>query len=196
MESSDSSRSLAEREEEFRVEIAETKRSFLTSLSYYYINRFGLWDEMGVEDLVAEVMLRAWRRFSTFDPTKGNLENWLGTILRNRAINCLRDKARRNRTILAVENDVMQRRFDGFPSPEVGGLDGVVSKERTEVLRRAVQRLPKYQRELVLGVLRGDTYKDLATMAHVPVGTVKSRLDRAKKALGRNPGLRKLVDVK
>ena len=111
------------------------------------------------EDLVQETYLRAYRSFNTFDEGT-NLRAWLFRILTNTFINSYRAKQRR-----PVEDELM----DYFPESEV---------------KSAVEELPEnFRLAVLLADVEGFSYKEIAEILDIPIGTVMSRLHRGRKAL-------------
>lgn len=129
------------------------------------------------EDLVQETMLRALRAWRSFQPGS-NARAWLVTILRNQFINGWRA---RRRTPDAVAFDAIPELPDvGDPDPEGRFFRDLVDEE----VLTAVDALPEDFREvLVLSDMEGLPYAEIAEALGVPVGTVKSRLFRARRIL-------------
>jgi RNA polymerase sigma-70 factor, ECF subfamily len=128
------------------------------------------------EDLVQETTLRALRGFHTFR-ADGPIRAWLLTILRNLFINGYRTKARAPRSVSidALENP------DPILPIEPGPERQVFTRLETEALRHAVQNLPEeYRTVLILSDMHGMTYQEIGEQLNIPVGTVRSRLSRAR----------------
>jgi len=139
-------------------------------------------DEAQAEDLVQETMLKAYRSWHQYRPGT-NVRAWLLTILRHTFIN----EYRKRRKIVA-ELDVSEiEAWTVFPAvqdvdPEGRFFDSIVDEE----VLRAIDALPDEFREtLTLSDVEGLTYAEIAEITEVPVGTVKSRLFRARQALQR-----------
>jgi RNA polymerase sigma-70 factor (ECF subfamily) len=137
-------------------------------------------NETQAEDLTQETMLKAFRSWHQYRPGT-NVRAWLLTILRHTFINEYR-KAKR----AATEVDVTHLEpFTVFHhvqdvDPEGTFFDQLVDEEVLE----AIDRLPDEFREtLVLSDVEGLPYAEIAKITEVPVGTVKSRLFRARQAL-------------
>lgn len=124
------------------------------------------------EDLVQDTMLRAWHARETFKG--GNLKAWLFTILRNRYYGELRTGRVRYERV----GDYVEM---GATEPALG-CAGADLCDLLLMLDR-IRALPKDQREVFLLALMGDEYQMIADLLQVPVGTVKSRLFRAREAL-------------
>lgn len=132
------------------------------------------------EDLVQETLLKALRGWDGFRPGS-NARAWLLTILRNAFINTYR---RRRREPVAMDLDAVDRhavvRDVAAADPEADFFTRIVD----DTVLRAVDALPEEFREaLVLSDLEGLPYGEIAEVLGVPIGTVKSRLFRARRQL-------------
>jgi RNA polymerase sigma-70 factor (ECF subfamily) len=127
------------------------------------------------EDLVQEASLRAFRYLHTF--TGGNARAWFLRIVRNTCYQW------RSRTAAAV-TDVFDERLHSAVQP-TGDPEALFARaEGSAVIERALNQLPVRFREiLVLRELEGLSYRELADIGGIPVGTVMSRLSRARQAL-------------
>lgn len=133
------------------------------------------------EDLVQETTLRALRGFGSFR-ADGPIRAWLLTILRNLFINGYRTRVRAPRSVSldALENPDPVVPVE--PSPE----RQVFSRMENEALARAVANLPdEYREVLVLSDMRGMSYQEISEQIGVPIGTVRSRLSRARSRVRR-----------
>jgi RNA polymerase sigma-70 factor (ECF subfamily) len=141
------------------------------------------------EDLVQETYLRAYRGFGGFkDGT--NLKAWLYKILTNTYINIYRAKKRRPQEtdFDDVEEFSLYRRMGGIEAadtertPETEVLDAMPD----EVVKEALESLPEqFRMAVLLADVEGFSYKEIAEIMDVPVGTVMSRLHRGRKQLQR-----------
>jgi RNA polymerase sigma-70 factor (ECF subfamily) len=141
------------------------------------------------EDLVQETYLRAYRGFGGFkDGT--NLKAWLYKILTNTFINIYRAKKRRPQEtdFDDVEEFSLYRRMGGIEAadtertPETEVLDAMPD----EVVKEALESLPEqFRMAVLLADVEGFSYKEIAEITDVPVGTVMSRLHRGRKQLQR-----------
>ncbi len=138
------------------------------------------------EDLVQETLLRAYRFFDTFE--KGtNFKAWLFRILRNAFINRYRKSRREGDTVDfgAIEGS-LERLVDaaaGAPAhadPEQIFMRGVVDGE----IASALDALPEeYRMVLIMAVVEEMSYKEIAAALDCPIGTVMSRLHRARRMM-------------
>lgn len=126
------------------------------------------------EDAAQETFIQAWLHFSSFLPYT-SLRSWLYRIAVNAAIDILR----REKRILPGEMEEMQLK-DPRPGPEA-----IVSQdERIALVQKAVLSLPDASRAvLVLREYEGMSYQEIADALDIPVGTVMSRLNYARKLL-------------
>lgn len=130
-------------------------------------------DRDEADDLIQETLTKAWRHRGGFEPGT-NLGAWLFTILRNNWYS----RARRRWREVQDEDGEQARRMTSEPDQDW-------SCELNDV-RAAMEKLIPEQREaLVLVAAAGLSYEEAATMAGCKVGTVKSRVSRARAQLVR-----------
>lgn len=138
--------------------------------------RYLLRDPQDAEDAVQDAFLRAIRHFEGFRGTDGRA--WLLTIVRNTCFTRLRDR-RAGREIVEFDED-LHTAEDASPGPEVE----MARRATAESVREALDQLAVEFREvLVLRELEGLSYKEIAQVCDVPIGTVMSRLARGRKQL-------------
>jgi RNA polymerase sigma factor (sigma-70 family) len=142
----------------------------------YNLARWLTQNEHDAEDVVQDAYLRAIRHFGGFQGGDGRA--WLLTIVRNRCYDSLRHKNVREQT-LPFDEELHDTR-PAAANPEAS----LLQKERTELLRQALAELPADLREvLVLRELEELSYREIAEVVGVPIGTVMSRLSRGRKRL-------------
>ena len=137
------------------------------------------------EDIMQEASLRAFRAIEGF--AEGNVRAWFLTIVRNRCYSWLE----RHRSHAVVSSEDLS--FADRSVMESGGATAppsetpesmLIGKEQRGHLARAVDSLPAPLREvLVLREYHGLSYREIAEVANVPIGTVMSRLARARQHL-------------
>lgn len=132
------------------------------------------------EDLFQQTWLRVMERIQKYDPRR-NFEGWLFSVAHNLAIDHLR---RRRPQSLDAPSASGERPSDRAQSERTGALDGLLVRERAQCLLKAVAELPAPFRE-VLALRFEDEMKleEIAEALALPIGTVKTRLHRAMKAL-------------
>ena len=126
----------------------------------------------GVEDLAQDVFCSAFEHLGSYDPSRSRFSTWLLTIARNR---CLNERARKRPSPTATPPD---RATDAPP-------DAALRQAGTAAeLDRALASLPEDQRSAFILVQLADlTYEQVAASEDVRVGTVKSRVSRAREKL-------------
>ena len=139
------------------------------------------------EDLVQETYLKAYRAFATFQEGT-NLKAWLYRILTNTFINSYRARKRRpEQTELDdVEDLYLYRRLGGLEAAAAGrsAEEEVLDHFTESDVKSAVESLPEqFRMAVLLADVEGFSYKEIAEILDVPIGTVMSRLHRGRKAL-------------
>jgi RNA polymerase sigma-70 factor (ECF subfamily) len=136
------------------------------------------------EDLVQETFLRAFRGFRQFEQGT-NLRAWLYRILTNTFINSYRKKQREPQT---VSDDVIEDWYlyskmseqAAEPSAETAVIEALPDED----VQDALSSLPEqFKIAVLLADVEGFSYKEIAEITDVPIGTVMSRLHRGRKAL-------------
>ncbi|GIU98625.1 MAG: RNA polymerase sigma factor RpoE [Actinomycetota bacterium] len=134
------------------------------------------------EDLVQEVYLRAFRGFAGFEEGT-NLRAWMYRILMNTFINAYRKKQREPVTVKdeEIEDWFLYERLAGA---EASAEAEVLERLPDEDVRRALEALPeRFRMPVLLADVEGFSYREIAEILDVPMGTVMSRLHRGRKAL-------------
>jgi len=139
------------------------------------------------EDLVQETFLRAFRGFEGFEAGT-NLKAWLYRILTNTFINQYRAKKRRpeETDVEDVEDLYLYRRLGGLEAAAVGrsAEDELMDFFTEAEVARAVDGLPEaFRLAVLLADVEEFSYKEIAEILDIPIGTVMSRLHRGRKLL-------------
>lgn len=133
------------------------------------------------EDVTQECFLSILRRPEAFQPQRASLRTYLCAIARHLAFKQLRKMGQET----TVE-EPPEPRSDGSARPAGDPLDEVIAGEAATVVRAAVERLPPLQREaVVLFEYQEMSLADIAAVCETDVGTIKSRLHRARERLRR-----------
>jgi len=144
-------------------EVYDQYSSFVYGLAVRVIG-----DTRAAEDVSQEVFVSFWERPAAFDPARGSLRTWLGTLTHRRAVDHVRrEEARRRRAEREAGRAVTE--------PDVEEMaTALVTAER---VRAALELLPPEQRRAVqLAYFGGKTYRQVAEELGIPEGTAKSRL--------------------
>jgi RNA polymerase sigma-70 factor (ECF subfamily) len=154
-------------------EIYDQFASFVYGLALRVIG-----DARAAEDVAQDVFVCIWERPDAFDPDRGSLRTWLGTLAHRRAVDHVRrEEARRRRAIREAS------RSETTPDVEEMAM-ALVTAER---VRTALATLPDDQRRAIqLAYFGGKTYRQVAEVLGIPEGTAKSRL---------RLGLRRIADA-
>jgi RNA polymerase sigma factor (sigma-70 family) len=159
-----------------RNKLERFEESIVPHLAAAY--NFARWltkDDRDAEDVVQEAYLRAFRFFGGFHGGDGRA--WLLTIVRNTFYTWLQQN--RSHEFAPLDDETQQVESDE-PSPEAS----LISSADSKLLARALEELPMEFREaIVLRELEGLSYKEIADLIDIPLGTVMSRLARARKRL-------------
>ncbi|MGB7859773.1 MAG: sigma-70 family RNA polymerase sigma factor [Acidimicrobiia bacterium] len=134
------------------------------------LRRFG--DPSDAEEVVAESLVKAWRKYDQFDPARGSEKSWLFGILRNTAADHYRSNARHLRIV--TDSAI----------PEDESASDIDLVDESSVVRDALMELSESHREvLVDAYYAGRSVTQIARRLGIPAGTVKSRLYYAMRNL-------------
>ena len=151
----------------------EFEQVFLPHLdAAYNLARWLLRNDQDAEDAVQDAYLRAYKAFSRF--RGGDGKAWLMTILRNVCYTTIK-KSRSRETSEPFDEEIHQA------AGQTEMREAFRQKADAEALQGALEKLPEEFREIiVLHDLEGLAYKQIATVIGIPIGTVMSRLARAR----------------
>jgi len=135
-------------------------------------------------DIAQEAFVRAFNSIRSFRGDS-NFSTWLFRIVYNVSLDEI--KRRKGRYLLSLdeqlelEEDSLTRQVESeSPSPD----ELVEKQERDRILQEAIETLPEYQKAMiVLYHMQGFSYEEIAEIVGLPIGTVKSRLNRARESL-------------
>ena len=123
------------------------------------------------EDVVQETFRSAWKGRHHYEPGRGD-RAWLATILRRRVV----DLWRRKKNVETIGGDAVHEIVVHDPNP--------MADELSSQLQEGLDKLPKPLRETLLLVVVGElTHQEVADMLGIPIGTVLSRVSRARTRL-------------
>lgn len=136
------------------------------------------------EDLVQETYLKAYRSFEGFE-SGTNLRAWLFRILTNTFINTYRAKQRRpiESDLGDIEDLYMYRRLPSLGTTR-SAEDQLFDLFTDDEVKAALESLPEnFRMPVLLADVEGFSYKEIAEMLDIPIGTVMSRLHRGRKGM-------------
>jgi len=169
--------------------LADDSRAFELLVERYQVRLLNfvyrtIGDRDRAEDLVQEVFIRVYRHLGRFDRSK-KFSTWIYTIASNLAKNELRNRSRSPLVLFQA----IKAKFEDEDRPlqfeDEGNRPDDLYRKRLlrEQVEAAVQQLPAHHREVfVLRELEGNSYEEIAEITGVQLGTVKSRLNRARAA--------------
>jgi RNA polymerase sigma factor (sigma-70 family) len=146
------------------------------SRSLYKFAHWLVQNGQDAEDLVQESYLKALRSFDSFEPGT-DFRSWIFKILKNTFMT-LRTKKEWHMTIPLDSEETLWKQVDTFDTPE----SVLIARFDVDAIRNAIEQLPLIHREVILLFDIEDTsYKEIAERLSIPIGTVMSRLSRARK---------------
>ena len=147
----------------FRILVERYQRPVLSMI------RRLIWDSHRCEEIGQDVFVAAFQKLSTFDPARSQFSTWLFTIARNMSINALKKKA-------PITVDHLPEMLDSRnPSNEFSDKEFFAQMDQT------LKALPgKLQRAFVLAEMEQMPYEEIARIEGTRLGTVKSRINRAR----------------
>ncbi len=155
---------------------------------YRFVFRFTN-SSAAAEDVVQETFLQAYLSASSFDPSR-RFKPWLFTIAANKARDWLRGRSRRSEVALNNEldgGDGQQSFLSLLEGTEVGPDAELELDEKRRIVRSIVDQMPSILRDaLVLAYYHRFSYREIAEVLGIPVGTVKSRLHSAVAFFGKS----------
>src|SRR5215207_4539559 len=137
------------------------------------------------EDLVQETFLRGYRSYATFEAGT-NLRAWLFRILTNTFINSYRAKQRRPQETEfgELEDLYLYRRIGGIEQASRSAEDQLMDIFTDDEVKAALEELPEnFRLPVLLADVQDFSYKEIAEILDIPIGTVMSRLHRGRKAM-------------
>jgi RNA polymerase sigma factor (sigma-70 family) len=141
--------------------------------SLYNLARWLAQNQNDAEDLVQETYLKAWRSFASFQPDT-NFRAWIFRILRNTFLGSLSKLERRMTTAMESEEDL--------PPTSATPESLLIGRSDMDAVQQAIEQLPVIFREVILLCdVEEASYREIAEILSIPMGTVMSRLARARK---------------
>jgi len=156
----------------------------------FNLARWLVGNDSDAQDVAQEAFLRALKYFDSFHGT--DARGWLLTVVRNTSYTWLRENRIEDLTVSMDEDgfDSMQSAHEAFSEANGFGISApnpeaqFIQQADDDLLRQSIAQLPvEFREAMVLRELEDLTYKQIAAITGVPVGTVMSRLARARKRL-------------
>ncbi len=157
--------------------LVEKHRRRVFNIAYKFTGRHDR-----AEDLAQEIFLRIFKNLGKFDPA-ADFSKWLASVARNHCIDNYRSTRREQRTMV---DDGLAFDLAVAPPSSTDPLRSIEASEAKEFLRQGLATLPEKLREaVVLRDLKGLAYEEMAVKLSLPVGTIKSRINRGREELAR-----------
>ena len=142
----------------------------------YNLARWLVTDQDDASDILQDACLRAFNGFAGYRGENGRA--WLLTIVRNTAYNFIRDRS--STTVIPLDDNLLAEIGSHDDNPE----RRIIREADANELRVAIEQLPEEYREaIVLREMEEMSYKEISAIQRVPIGTVMSRLSRARTLL-------------
>ena len=149
---------------------------------FHYINRF-VKDDRQAEDLLQETFLRVHRNRHSYEPI-AKFSTWLYTIGGNLARSAYRRRKRQRTYSIYGESSEGEEYEMPIPSPTLAPSQHAEAGIQSRYIQKALDRLPETYREVVvLRDVQQLTYEEIAEITGLPMGTVKSRINRGRTKL-------------
>jgi RNA polymerase sigma-70 factor (ECF subfamily) len=162
--------------------LARFQRNIVPQLdAAYNFARFLSRDADAAQDIVQDAFLRAYRSFDGYQG--GDSKAWIFVIVRNCYHNWLADRRRKAgiETDIQGQDDDADNAIDNVASDDDSPETALLRRAESGAVRAVLNKLPRTLREiLVLRELEGLSYRQIADIATLPIGTVMSRLARAR----------------
>ena len=148
----------------------------------YRLAYLTLGDAQEAEDVMQEVFIKVYQAHDSFRPEKGNFNSWLRRITINQSISRQRRKSLPSLSLENLEEEGADLSETSYELPE----ETAIKQEESRRIQRAISFLDKKHRAiLALRYFDNLSYNEISLVLEIPLGTVKSRINTAIKALRR-----------
>ena len=165
-------------DQELLVRIAAGEKDALESIyeryssAVYSLARYMLRSEAVAEEATQDVFLNIWLKASSYSSSRGQPKTWIMSVAHHKIIDVIRSRRRSD----AVSDPKEYETLDLLPSQQIGTDEAVVRNLEAERVRRALDKLPAAQQEVVtLAYFGGLSQTEIAARLGQPLGTVKTR---------------------
>ena len=156
--------------------LAQDQTRFLYNVAFKYTG-----NRSDAEDLVQETLYTAYNKFHQLRDNQ-KLKSWMFTILRNHFLKWQRKKPPLQINEFEDDNDYLTQLESVSMQQDVASL--YERKEEAETIQSILDKLPeKYKTVLIFYYMEDSSYQEIAEMLDVPIGTVMSRLSRARQIM-------------
>ena len=165
-------------DQELLVRIAAGEKDALEAIyeryssPVYSLARYMLRSEAVAEEATQDVFLNIWLKASSYNSSRGQPKTWIMSVAHHKIIDVIRSRRRAE----AISDPKEYETLDLLPSEQVGTAETVLRNLEAERVRRALERLPVTQQEVVtLAYFGGLSQSEIAARLGQPLGTVKTR---------------------
>ncbi len=165
-------------DQELLVRIASGEKDALEAIyeryssAVYSLARYMLRSEAVAEEATQDVFLNIWLKASSYNSSRGQPKTWIMSVAHHKIIDVIRSRRRAE----AISDPKEYETLDLLPSAQIGTDETVVRNLEAERVRRALERLPAAQQEVVtLAYFSGLSQSEIAARLGQPLGTVKTR---------------------
>ena len=165
-------------DQELLVRIASGEKDALEAIyeryssAVYSLARYMLRSEAVAEEATQDVFLNIWLKASSYNSSRGQPKTWIMSVAHHKIIDVIRSRRRAE----AISDPKEYETLDLLPSAQIGTVETVVRNLEAERVRRALERLPAAQQEVVtLAYFSGLSQSEIAARLGQPLGTVKTR---------------------
>ena len=142
-------------------------------------------DIQEAEDLTQEAFIKAFNSLAQFNEEYA-FSTWLYKIATN---NCIDFFRKRKLQTLSLDKPIQYKDSEihhEIPDPELNPEKNILATERSSLIREAIETLPeKYYTAIILRHTEEKSYEEIAEILHLPIGTVKARIFRAREMLNK-----------
>lgn len=121
------------------------------------------------EDILQEIFVKIWEKADSFDQERGNVYSWIVRLARNKAIDHIRSKQKK-------QSASTPKPFFSLEDDTYDPMETTMFSDRTELVKKALDEIPEKQHEVIkIAYYRGLTQSQIAGHLGIPLGTVKTR---------------------
>ena len=158
--------------------IVRTYTGRLLNMGYQYVGNYAV-----AEELTQDILLKVYQNLSSFHPETGSLKSWILRVGRNLIIDHYRAHKKEKNVAGSEELEVLDLKCsDKRDTP----FDNLYLSEKAEFLYSLLEKIsPELKEAVILRDIEGLTYQEISDRIDIPVGTVKSRINRGRIELSR-----------
>ena len=158
--------------------IVRTYTGRLLNMGYQYVGNYAV-----AEELTQDILLKVYQNLSSFHPETGSLKSWILRVGRNLIIDHYRAHKKEKNVAGSEELEVLDLKCSNRKDTP---FDNLYLSEKAEFLYSLLDKIsPELKEAVILRDIQGLTYQEISERIEIPVGTVKSRINRGRIELSR-----------